>query len=145
MNPGHRSVGVDTGRSRSAATGTIDARNKTKRRGPNRAISLSTVAVCAWSVAEATVEFHASNGRDASFALFVSKLIWIGLGLASLFDVRWSRCLFAFLCCASLFAIAPGLPIEYSQSLLLFSLSFGECLLKTCFLIFFLSHHFNIF
>jgi hypothetical protein len=71
-----------------------------------------------------------SNAHAGMFALLLSKLVVLGTGLAAVAKVRFARGTFAFLCGASVLAIAPALMMEFDQSYSIAMFSTVECFSK---------------
>jgi hypothetical protein len=88
------------------------------------------VVVCGWSLIEAPLELGVSNAHAGMFALLLSKLVVLGTGLAAVAKVRFARGTFAFLCGASVLAIAPALMMEFDQSYSIAMFSTVECFSK---------------
>jgi hypothetical protein len=95
-----------------------------------RAFKILVFVVCGWSLLEAPLELGVSNAPAALLALFLSKLVMLGTGLAAVAKVRFARGTFAFICGASVLAIAPALPMEFNQSFTIAMFSALECFCK---------------
>ena len=95
-----------------------------------RVLKTLVVVVCGWSLIEAPLELDVSDAYAGVFALVLSKLVLIGTGLAAVAKVRFARQTFAFICGASVLAIAPGLPMEFEQSFAIAMISTVECFTK---------------
>ena len=94
--------------------------------------------VCVWALIETPLELDTSDARAAVLALFLSKLVVFGIGLAAIAKARFARGTFAFICGASVLAIAPSLPMEFNQSLAIGIISSVECFIKAACVIAFL-------
>jgi hypothetical protein len=88
------------------------------------------LVVCGWSLIEAPLELGVSDAHAGLLALFLSKLVVVGIGLAAVVRVRFAREMFAFICGASVLAIAPALPMEFNQSFAIAIFSSIECFSK---------------
>jgi hypothetical protein len=96
----------------------------------HRAMQISIALVCAWSIVETPWELSPADGMTRVIALVLAKCLLLGVGAAAFFAVRYARPFFAFLCAASVFALASALPLEYAVARELFSLSLIECVCK---------------
>ena len=95
--------------------------------------------ICAWSLVEAPLEVGVSSENVLLIAIVISKVIVVGMGFATISNVRFAHAIFFFICGASVFAIAPALPIEYEYLGSIAMFSIVECLLKTaCVIMFFI-------
>jgi hypothetical protein len=95
-----------------------------------RLFNACVVAVCGWAVIEAPLELGGAFDSTRLLALIVSKLLMGLVGAAAISNLRFAARVFAFVCAASVFAIAPALPLEYARSVPLALLSTIECLCK---------------
>ena len=95
-----------------------------------RVFKVLVLVVCGWSLAEAPLELSVSDVRAGLLALLLSKLVVVGTGLAAFAKARFARKTFAFICGASILAIAPALPMEFNQSFAIAVFSTIECLSK---------------
>jgi len=95
-----------------------------------RAMQVSIALVCAWSIVETPWELSPADGQTRVIALMLAKCLLLGVGTAAFFGVRYTRPFFAFLCAASVFALASTLPLEYAIARELFALSLIECVCK---------------
>jgi hypothetical protein len=86
--------------------------------------------VCGWSLIEAPLELGVSDAHAGLLAVLLSKLAVVGTGLAAVAKVRFARETFAFLCGASVLAIAPALLTEFNQSFAIAMFSTVECFSK---------------
>ncbi|CAB3809345.1 hypothetical protein LMG28614_07013 [Paraburkholderia ultramafica] len=98
-----------------------------------RTVTVLIFAICAWSLIEAPFERGVSNDYSWPLALVVAKVIIVVSGVAAVIDVRFGRPIFAFFCCTSVLAIAPGLPLEFKHSVVISLLSLIECAGKASF------------
>jgi hypothetical protein len=112
------------------------------KRASNRSKGLSEslvrtliFSVCGWSLIEAPLEFDSANLDATSLAVGVSKLILTIAAIAAAFNVRYARGFFSFMCGASVLAIFPALPLEYTRSVLLALISTVECFMKAAYVI----------
>jgi hypothetical protein len=96
----------------------------------HRAMQVSIALVCAWSIVETHWELLPADGLTRVIALLLAKCLLLGVGAAAFFGVRYARAAFAFLCAASVFALASALPFEYAIARELFALSLVECVCK---------------
>lgn len=98
-----------------------------------RVFKTLVLVVCGWSLIEAPLELGVSDAHAVLLALLLSKLVVVGTGLAAVAKARFARETFAFLCGASVLAIAPALPTEFNQSFAIAIFSSVECFSKaTC-------------
>ncbi|MFM0085045.1 hypothetical protein P0D72_40270 [Paraburkholderia sediminicola] len=88
------------------------------------------LVVCGWSLIEAPLELGVSDAYAELLALLLSKLVVVGTGLAAVAKARLARGTFAFICGASVLAIAPALPMEFNQSFSIAMFSTVECFSK---------------
>ncbi|MEW6344385.1 MAG: hypothetical protein AB1704_27365 [Pseudomonadota bacterium] len=88
------------------------------------------VLVCIWSLIETPWEVSPGDGMAHIAALLLAKCLLFAIGAAAYFGAPYARSVFAFLCGASLLAVASALPFEYAISHELFTLSLIECLCK---------------
>ncbi|SOE75054.1 hypothetical protein SAMN05446635_5698 [Burkholderia sp. OK233] len=95
-----------------------------------RVLKTLVLAVCGWSLIEAPLELGVSDAYAGVLALLLSKLVVVGTGLAAVAKARFARETFAFICGASVLAIAPGLPMEFKQSFAIAMISTVECFTK---------------
>ncbi len=95
-----------------------------------RVFKTLVLLVCAWSLIEAPLELGQSDVHAGLPALLLSKLVVVGTGLAAVAKARFARETFAFLCGASVLAIAPALPTEFNQSFAIAIFSLVECFIK---------------
>ncbi|MFM0092974.1 hypothetical protein PQR46_39565 [Paraburkholderia sediminicola] len=95
-----------------------------------RVFRVLVLVVCGWSLIEAPLELGVSNARAGLLALLLSKLVVVGTGLAAFANARFGRETFAFICGASILAVAPALPMEFNQSFAIAVFSTIECLSK---------------
>ena len=58
------------------------------------------------------------------------EIVLVGTGVAAVTKTRFARQTFAFICGASVLAIAPGLPMEFEQSFAIAMISTVECFTK---------------
>jgi hypothetical protein len=96
----------------------------------HRAMQVSIALVCAWAIIETPWELSPADGLTRVVALMLAKCLLLGVGAAAFFGVRYARPFFAFLCAASVFALASTLPLEYAIARELFVLSLIECVCK---------------
>ena len=96
----------------------------------HRAMQVSIALVCGWSIVETPWELGPADGLTRLIALMLAKCLLLGVGAAAFFGVRYARPFFAFLCAASVFALASSLPLEYAVARELFALSLIECVCK---------------
>lgn len=95
-----------------------------------RPFKVSVVAVCCWVLIEAPLEFSGSISLTALLAVLASKILICFTGFAAIAGLRLTRHVFAFICAASVFAIAPALPLEYAHSVAIALVSTVECVAK---------------
>ena len=95
------------------------------------------LGICAWSLIEAPLEVGAANVDIELVALIVSKLLVTTAAIVAVCDARLARALFSFICNASVLAIAPTLPLEYTRSVAIAALSSVECVAKAAYVIVF--------
>jgi hypothetical protein len=102
---------------------TVNARSE-------RIFKTLVLVVCGWSLIEAPLELGVSDVHAGLVALLLSKLVVLGTGLAAVAKARFARETFAFLCGASVLAIAPALPMEFNHSFAIAIFSSIECFSK---------------
>jgi hypothetical protein len=98
--------------------------------GPGRLFTISVIAVCVWALIEAPLELGGALNSTALLAVAASKVLIILIGMAAVLNLRFARQVFTFLCGASVFAIAPALPLEYTRSVAIAIFSTVECIAK---------------
>jgi hypothetical protein len=96
----------------------------------HRLFKLLVIFVCGWSLLEAPLELGVSIDATRLLALAASKLLFVVIGVAAIANVRVARGVLVFICGASVFAIAPALPLEYNRSVAIAIFSTVECLGK---------------
>ena len=94
-----------------------------------------TRAIIFWSVFELVLELIAVPTTSGRAAVTVGRAVWIFLALRTLYNHPRSRRIFLFLCGASAVAIAVQLPTVFENSIILFSVSFLDCVSKAATLI----------
>jgi len=92
-----------------------------------RVFKALVLVACGWALIEAPLEL---DGHAGLLALLLSKLVVFGIGFAAIAKARFARETFAFICGASVLAIAPSLPIEFNQSMAIGIISAVECFIK---------------
>lgn len=90
-------------------------------------------AICFWCIAESPAQFDADTGLMGFGALLVSRMIWLGAGVATILGTSRASGAFFLLCAASVVAVAPMLPTELEYSSVRFLLSTVDCTLKVAF------------
>lgn len=109
----------------------IEEHNNPARITLDRITTLTIFGVCGWSLIETPLEIGVSNSSTGILALAVSKFIVILTGTSAIARVRAARAIFAFICGASVLAIATALPFVYARSVEISVISTVECVLKT--------------
>jgi hypothetical protein len=95
-----------------------------------RLFKASVIVVCAWTVIEAPLELGGSADLIWLIALVTSKVL-VGLtGMLAVANFPFARQVFTFICAASVFALAPALPLEYTRGVAVAILSTVECVGK---------------
>lgn len=95
-----------------------------------RLFKASVIVVCVWALVEAPLELGGLINSMALLAVLASKVLMSLIGTAAIVNLRFTRHVFAFICGASVFAIAPALPLEYAHSVPVALFSTVECLGK---------------
>ncbi|REG57671.1 hypothetical protein B0G80_0296 [Paraburkholderia sp. BL6669N2] len=95
-----------------------------------RVFKILVLVVCGWSLIEAPLELNGADAHAGLLALLLSKLLVVGTGLAAVAKARFARGTFAFLCGASVLAIAPALPMEFNHAFAIAIFSSIECFSK---------------
>ena len=95
-----------------------------------RLYKASVIVVCGWALIEAPLELGGSINSTSLLALVASKVLICLIGTAAIADLRFARQVLTFICGASLFAIVPALPLEYTRCVALGLFSTVECLGK---------------
>ncbi|MCP3709940.1 hypothetical protein M3I54_23655 [Paraburkholderia sp. CNPSo 3274] len=95
-----------------------------------RPFKISVVAVCCWVLIEAPLELSGSISSTSLLAVLASKVVMCLIGFAAIGGLRFTRHVFAFICAASVFAVAPALPLEYAHSVAIALVSTVECIAK---------------
>ncbi|WP_413184753.1 hypothetical protein [Paraburkholderia sacchari] len=96
-----------------------------------RPFKLSVVTVCCWVLIEAPLELSGSISSTGLLAVLASKILICLAGFGAMAGLRFTRHVFAFICAASVFAVAPALPLEYARSAAIALVSTVECIAKT--------------
>ncbi|MBP0595038.1 hypothetical protein J8I87_36345 [Paraburkholderia sp. LEh10] len=95
-----------------------------------RLFKASVVVVCGWALIEAPLELGGSTNSTSLFAVVVSKVLICLIGAGAIANLRIACQVFAFVCGASVFAIAPALPLEYMRCFSIALFSTVECIAK---------------
>jgi hypothetical protein len=95
-----------------------------------RLFKASAVVVCGWALIETPLELGGSTDSTSLLAVVVSKVLICLIGAAAIANLRFARQVFAFICAASVFAIAPALPLEYMRCFPIALFSTVECIAK---------------
>lgn len=95
-----------------------------------RLFKASVMVVCGWTLIEAPLELGGSIGFTSMLAMAASKVLMGLIGTATIAELRFAGQVFVFICGASVFAIAPALPLEYTHSVFIALFSTVECLGK---------------
>jgi len=90
----------------------------------------SVILVCGWALIEAPLEISGSVSSTLLLAVMASKVLIGLIGTAAIINLRFARQVFMFICGASVLAIAPALPLEYTHSVSIALFSTVECLGK---------------
>ena len=90
----------------------------------------SVVVACGWALIEAPLELGGANNSAYLLAVVASKALMCLIGAATIVNLRFARQVFTFICGVSVFAIAPGLPLEYTRCFPIALISTVECLAK---------------
>jgi hypothetical protein len=94
---------------------------------------VSVVVVCGWALLETPLEIGESIDLTSLLAVVTSKVLICLMGAAAIANLRYARQVFSFICAASVFAIAPALPLEYMRWVPGALMSTIECIAKaTC-------------
>ena len=95
-----------------------------------RLFKASVIVVCGWAVIEAPLELGEPITSTSLLAVVASKVLMGLIGAAAIVKLRFARHVFSFICAASVFAIAPALPLEYTHYVAIALFSTVECLAK---------------
>jgi hypothetical protein len=95
-----------------------------------RLFKASVILVCVWALIEAPLEISGSISCTLLLAVVASKVLIGLIGMAAIINLRFARQFFMFICGASVLAIAPALPLEYTHSIHIALFSTVECLGK---------------
>jgi hypothetical protein len=95
-----------------------------------RLFKASVVVVCGWVLIEAPLELGGSINATSLLAVVASKVLMGLIGTAAIANLRFARQVFTFICGASVLAIAPALPLEYTRCLSIALFSTVECIVK---------------
>jgi hypothetical protein len=98
--------------------------------GLERLFKASVIAVCGWALIEMPLELGGPIDSSWLVALVASKVFICLIGIAAIANLRFSRHVFAFICAAGVFAVAPALPLEYARNVAIALFSTVECLAK---------------
>jgi hypothetical protein len=79
-----------------------------------RALALS---VAVWSMLELPIELLLAQSSVERFASATGRLIWIALALGTIFNIRFAKAIFIFLCAVSSMVVALALPTAYNRLL----------------------------
>lgn len=95
-----------------------------------RLFKVSVIVVCCWVLFETPLELSGSINSTSLLAVVASKILICVIGFGAIAGLRLIRHVFAFICAASVFAVAPALPLEYTHSIAIAFVSTVECLGK---------------
>ena len=95
-----------------------------------RLFKASVVGVCGWALIEAPLELCGSINSTSLLAVVASKVVMGLIGTGAMANLRIARQVFTFICGASVLAIAPALPLEYTRCLAIALFSTVECIIK---------------
>ncbi len=95
-----------------------------------RLFKASVIAVCCWALIEAPLELGGATNSTSLLAVMASKVLMCLIGTAAIANMHFARQVFAFICGASVLAIAPALPLEYVRCIPIALFSTVECLVK---------------
>jgi hypothetical protein len=90
-----------------------------------RPFKASVIAVCGWALIEVPLELIGSMNITSLLAVVTSKVLLCLIGAAAIANLWFARRVFAFICGASVLAIAPALPLEYTRCIPIAFLSTG--------------------
>lgn len=88
------------------------------------------LAVALWSMLELPIELILAQSSTERFASAAGRLIWIALAFGTIYEIRFARAIFLFLCGVSSIVVAQALPMTYELSPLVFSVLVVDFLLK---------------
>ena len=106
----------------------VDADDPASR--SERLFKVSVIVVCCWVLFETPLELSGSINTTSLLAVVASKVLICLFGFGAIAGLRLTRHAFAFICAASVFAVAPALPCEYTRSIAIALVSTVECLGK---------------
>ena len=95
-----------------------------------RLFEASVVVVCGWALIEAPLELDGLINSAYFLAVVASKALMCLIGAAAIANLRFARQVFIFICGVGVFAIAPGLPLEYMHCFSIALISTVECFAK---------------
>ncbi|WP_185732494.1 hypothetical protein [Burkholderia sp. Bp8963] len=98
--------------------------------GAERLFKAFVIVVCGWALIEAPLELGGSTDSIWLPAVVASKVLMGLVGTAAIAKLRFARQVFTFICGASVFAMAPALPLEYARCVAIALFSTVECLGK---------------
>jgi len=98
--------------------------------GLARLFKATVIVVCGWALIETPLELIGSINSTSLLAVVISKLLMCVAGAAAIANLRFARQVFAFICGASVLAIAPALPLEYTHCIPIALFSTVECISK---------------
>jgi len=79
---------------------------------------------------ELPIELILAQSSTERFASAAGRLIWIALAFGTIYEIRFARAIFLFLCGVSSIVVAQALPMTYELSPLVFSVLVVDFLLK---------------
>lgn len=95
-----------------------------------RVFKASVIVVCGWAAIEAPLELGGSIDTTLLLAVVASKVLMCLIGAAAIAHQRFARQVFTFVCGASVFAVAPVIPVEYMRCFPIALFSTVECIAK---------------
>jgi hypothetical protein len=105
-----------------------------------RLFNACIAVVCGWILIEVPLEVGGSISPVCLLAVATSKVLICGIGWGAIVNLRYASEVFTFICAASVFAIAPALPLEYARCVPIALISTIECIAKAvCVVLFFMA------
>jgi hypothetical protein len=95
-----------------------------------RFAACSVLLVILWSLIETALELTQTSDGSPAVVVVLSTVAIVTMGSLALFQLRWAKQVFLFICALSILAIAPALCFELTARPAGFFYSLIECAVK---------------
>ncbi|MFM0631545.1 hypothetical protein [Paraburkholderia xenovorans] len=95
-----------------------------------RLFKATVIVVCGWAAIEAILELGSSIDATLLLALVTLKVLMGIIGALAVLNLPFARHAFTFFCGASIFVMAPALPLEYTRCVSFALFATVECITK---------------